>query len=598
MRLDPAKQAHVAKLRKATQTAYGGLADFRRRRERFIRRFVGHNYRTNTDDVLQKIRKPTLVNLLAQLVETYGYKMTANNPRVAYDTEFDVYKPFATRLRLSVNRLIHEIDFKTENQAIVTDALFYVGIAHIHNGRSFELDFGGDYGKVDPGKPCIYHISLDDWFHDQNARCLRELGFCGHYYKKPLDAVLADPNIPDEAKDAAFGSQQEGEANEYTTPVAKLSTDGQQEDTLEPMVQLMDVWLPRERLIVSMLKDSEAPPLRVVEWNGVEHGPYRMLAFQKVPDNLMPLSTVGNVEMLHELYNVLMNQLKEQALQQKTIGIVRQQGVDDGVKSMKARNGEVVPVADPQNMGWVSWPGPDAKNQAFVMQLMQLFDRQGGNLPVAAGLGSAADTLGQEQMLMGQVSVMEAQRQQIVYDFAADCLQDIAYLHWHDQFTEQQNTYKIGPLSIPMGWTPGDRQGNLDAYTMRIEPYSMQYQSPASKIANLDRVMNTYVAPLLPLILQGGGTIDTQLIFDKLAEAFDQPWLRDIVKYGQPGLHDPNQFLQDIMKPGGGNKPNGNYTRRSVSQPGGQGNQQMQAMLSAAGEDGGGGATVQFAGAR
>jgi hypothetical protein len=201
-------------------------------------------------------------------------------------------------------------------------------------------------------------------------------------------------------------------------------------------------------------------------------------------------------------------------------------------------------------------------------------------------------------MLMGQVSVMEAQRQQIVYDFAADCLQDIAYLHWHDQFTEQQNTYKIGPLSIPMGWTPGDRQGNLDAYTMRIEPYSMQYQSPASKIANLDRVMNTYVAPLLPLILQGGGTIDTQLIFDKLAEAFDQPWLRDIVKYGQPGLHDPNQFLQDIMKPGGGNKPNGNYTRRSVSQPGGQGNQQMQAMLSAAGEEGGGGATVQFAGAR
>lgn len=595
MRIDPDKKDHVIKLQNAIDRAYTNLADFRRRRARFIRRFVGHNYRASSDkdNVLLRMKKPTVVNGLAQMVETYGYKYTANNPRVTAETEFEAYKPFALRYRLSVNRLLGEIDYKAEFRQVVLAALTgYVGIAKIHNGRSYELDFG-DEGRVNPGKPCMYNISFDDWFHDADARNLRELGFCGNFYTKGISEILEDANISPEAKSRAQEVIEQDADKDQSPPVSELSAgEGMADARLEERVRLVDVWMPRERLVITMLRGADPKEdkrrndvvLRVHEWGGVEQGPYRLLSFQQVPDNLMPLSTLGQVEMLDELYNVLLNQVIDQARRQKTLNVFTPAAEEDASRVQKAKDGDWVPVQNKDSLGQVSSGGPSPSNQALIMQLQQLFDRGAGNLPVAAGLSQQADTLGQEQMLSGAVSAMEALRQQVIADFSVGCIRDLGYLHFMDTFSEQVNSYSIGGvLSIPMGWT-GDRKGIPSDYTLRIEPYSQQYTTPSQKLAILDRIMANYVSPLLPLLQQQGQTIDTVTMFDIIAEYTDQPWIRDIIRSAGGGPRDPNQFSSDAIKLGGGSKPNGVYTRRNVSaRAPGQGEQMVEAMLAGSG---------------
>lgn len=597
MRIDPDDKAHVSRLQAAITKAYDNLADFRRRRNRFIRRFVGHNYRSSAekDNQLMRLKKPTVVNGLAQLVETYSYKYTANNPRVTCETEFEAYKPFALRYRLSTNRLLAEIDYKAEFRLVVLAALTgYVGIAKIHNGRSFQLDFGDEYGgAVDPGKPCLYNISFDDWFHDADARSNRELTFCGNFYTKGISEILDDPNIPREAKKRAQEAIEQDTDKDQVTPASDLSRgDGMGEAKLEETVRLVDVWIPRERLIVTMLRGAEPSDekkrgndvvLRVHEWGGVENGPYRLLSFQQVPDNLMPLSTLGQVEMLDDLYNQLLNNVLTDARAQKAVNVFTPAAQEDTTRVMKAERNSWVPVQSKESIGRVDTGGPSPAVQALCMTLQQLFDRQSGNLPVAAGLGQQADTLGQEQMLGSAVSAMEALRQQTIAEFSVGCIRDLGYLHFQDVFSEQVNSYNIGGvLTIPMGWT-GDRKGVPSDYTLRIEPYSQQYTTPAQKLNVLDRIMANYVAPLLPLLQQNGQTIDTVTMFDIIAEYTDQPWIRDIVR-SAGGPRDPNQFATDAIKLGGGSKPNGVYTRRNVSaRAPGQGEQMVEAMLAGAG---------------
>ena len=75
------------------------------------------------------------------------------------------------------------------------------------------------------------------------------------------------------------------------------------------IVELRDIWLPREQLIITVETGKLGPSLRVLEWDGPHSGPYRFLRFNEVPGNTMPLPPVALWRDLHDLANVLFRKL-------------------------------------------------------------------------------------------------------------------------------------------------------------------------------------------------------------------------------------------------------------------------------------------------
>ena len=85
---------------------------------------------------------------------------------------------------------------------------------------------------------------------------------------------------------------------------------------IEDVVDLIDVYLPKERLVCTWpvygkFEIMSTRPLAVLPWDGPETGPYRFLSLIDVPDNIMPTSPAQSLYTLFYLYNFLMRRIAD-----------------------------------------------------------------------------------------------------------------------------------------------------------------------------------------------------------------------------------------------------------------------------------------------
>ena len=93
---------------------------------------------------------------------------------------------------------------------------------------------------------------------------------------------------------------------------------------------LWDVWLPKEGLLVTMADQSGGPALRMVPWEGPEHGPFLLLGFDVVPGNIMPVAPGAHLLGLARLLNRMMRKLGDQADRQKIVTLVSRAASQNG----------------------------------------------------------------------------------------------------------------------------------------------------------------------------------------------------------------------------------------------------------------------------
>jgi len=151
--------------------------------------------------------------------------------------------------------------------------------------------------------------------------------------------------------------------------------------------------------------------------------------------------------------------------------------------------------------------------------------------------------------------------------------------------------YPAGAPNTP----PGARVRNFgyDEMDVRIDPYSLQHQTPAGRLAFLNQVMTQILTPLAPLLQQQGIVIDMNAFLAKIAELGDAPDLTEIVKSQPPpqpvddGSGGPGSDGATQMTHNGPRMPvqtERNYNRTSSTQAteGGQRTARMQQLMAAA----------------
>lgn len=550
----------------AVETSYRKLEPFRTMQQSLVDEYAGDGYGAGGKSHKREI----IVNLLNQTVEAYMMALAANRPRVLVSTRHESLKPFAAHYQVAVNNLLEEIGIEHTIRRWILDAFFCVGVVKVHMASSGLVQLEQDLW-ADPGKPFASNVSLDNWVYDTSATKWSEIQFAGDCYRIPWED-LQDDTIYDQdaAKDIKPSSKTEWDTERLENIGSGYEVD---QDEFIPMVDLIDLWIPRDGVIetyaVQFTAGKLSPygePIATMDWTGPEFGPYKLLGFGDVPENIMPSSPASHLAGLsRHINNVYRKQIKG-ARDFKEIDTYPPGGEKDGRNVQNAKHGDLVCVNDPREMGKIRTGGVSQELQMFLLNMQNDFNSAAGNLSALLGLGSQADTLGQEKLIHGAVSGRTAAMAGRVRDAVTALVRDLGHMVWTDQVNVIPGQIELEGLdgyAVDATWTPDDREGDFIDYNLSIDVYSMAYKSPGERANAIMQVLSQVYGPFMQMLMQQGGTINFQRLNETLAELLDLPRLKDIVQFTgmMPGLPEvPPQG-------GGGGKPANTtreYVRRSV----------------------------------
>ena len=530
---DLANPEKRGRLLKAIKSSRDAMEPFRRVRKELVRDYVGSWY--STDGAQNK----TLVNLMNQTARIYTVALAANNPQVLVSTPRVETLPFARRFEVNLNKLISDMALDLTFRAIVLDAFFCIGCGVVMM-RDTDTRFHGLLESeedvwLDPGEPWLNRVSLDDLILDMPAKELTKMRYCGHRYRADYEKVMDEPGYSKKVKDKLKPSSRE--AMDSTGATRDIGTDSAEDDDLKEMIWLQDIWIAENKSIATLACDQDIEPLIERDWIGSQAGPYKFLSLGDTPDRVIPTSPAVNLKGMHDLQNRLHRRMEEDSDAHRVMNVYPPSGADDAEKLRTAQRNSWHRMNDPKQIQQVEVGGIDQRDMAMATFIQEEYDRMAGNLQAMGGLGPQASTLGQEELVHGQLSRNVADMRMSVVTFAADCILDLGRLMWEDQTLELQSSIPVGNSGIQVSsdWTPDYRLGAFEDYEFKVEPYSMVFKTPEQKLQELFQVLQQ-IAPLWPMFQASGATMDAEAILDEIARLKNRPEFKRFITFANPAM--------------------------------------------------------------
>lgn len=563
--MNPYDPVHRDRLFRAYSTSYRSKEPFRNLNRALIEEYAGSGYGNRGPQF------EIIINLMNQAVDAYTMSLVANRPRIIVSTEYPDLTYFARQFETAVNNLIGEIGIEFTLRRWVLDAFFSIGIIKIHLADSAPVMIEQDIW-FDPGTPAASNVCLDNWVHDMSATKWTEVKFAGDAYRISFEDLkrgdVYDQNaVKDLQPTSKMGASMDADR------VARISNGSEvDQDEFEPMIDLADVWVPRDGKIYTFAVDNfytmqlKGLPVAVMDWNGPEHGPYHLLGFNDVPDNIMPTSPASHLASMSRLVNSLARKQKKRAMSQKRVHTYNRDNKKDAQRVRNAADDEWIDVEDPKEVGEVLVGGIDPQTHAFMLGVIDMYDRAAGNLTAMMGLGAQADTVGQEQLIHSAVSKKEANMQYRVIDGATRVIRDLGHLLWNDKFRVMRAKVPVESLDgyyVDMTWTPEDREGDFLDYNFCMDLYSMPYQSPGQRLQAINSLVTQIYAPMMQGIMAQGGQFNFAKYNDIIATLMNEPRVKQLIEFAHmlPEDQRPPQGMEGSRMPAATNRT---YTRRNI----------------------------------
>lgn len=548
-------------LKNAIEPSQKQLEPFREELADALKAYTGPHYgKQATDD------RP--INMLQLSVESLLQQLSSRAPQALCFTPRPELQSSAIELELALNLALKKMKFEQEHRLWVLSAIFLVGIMEVGLDIIASPEIDGEDLPIT--EVFCEAIMFDDFVFDTTATKWnrRQVSFWGHKYRMSLEEAKKDKRFDKEAR-KQLKAIEKPDSKDGMSKISKPNGN----DNAEPFTEMCEIWqifVPEENEVITFSVDGGDKPLKTVQWKGPKHGPYHMVGFNPVLNNIIPLAPVANWIALDDLENKLYTKLGEQASRQKTIGITDLQGVTDGQTIIKTSDGDVIAVGNPNAFKEASFGGVNQQTLGFALNVKSMADFVMGNLSAQMGLGASANTLGQEQMIKQASNIRIASMQGVLLSATEAILEDVAfYLHHHP--TQEFDLTREIPgtdIKLPIKWPRRDngfgdevdvRIGEYEEYAISIEPYSMQEISPGQRAQLLQSIWRQDILPAIQLGVQP----DVYKYLDKLAKYYDLPELRELVPMIQESM-DPLERSTGRGAPQPG-KPNGQYTRENVS---------------------------------
>lgn len=485
-----------------------------------IEQFCGIHYQSGGAN------KATPTNLLELAVTIYERLLAARTPMCNVSTESPELKPFAANYEIVLNQVSREIKLGTTIRRTVKSALFSMGVVKIGIAGSDPRPNFGD-------EPFVSLVNYGDYFVDMSAKTWDEIQFEGNEYWLDADAIQKLYGVTLTADDYS-GDSTTGEKQENGI------TSGEARQPIHGRVLLRDVYLVRENTMLTYAVQAKKE-IRRVPWDGPEGTPYVKLWFSDVPGNLLPLPPVAVWKDMHGLANQIYRKLAKQAVSKKSIAGVLG-GTDEEIMRIKTANdGEAVRVAGAK-IEKLDIGGIDNGNLAFFMQNRDLFSLLAGNLDSLGGLSPQSDTATQDKLINEAANARIQAMSDRTVDFCREIFRRLAWYVWTDPVRKRKfrkYASKEFNVGVNVEWTPETRDGDFLDYNFDIAVFSMQDDSPATRMQKLQNVFNTFILPALDIFREQGAYIDAKALTDYIAKNANLPILADIVKFMAPQAQQP-----------------------------------------------------------
>lgn len=555
-------------------TARTVLQYFREERARCVRHLAGNRYSTNA------ALKKTYVNLISLYCNIVGRNLISKNPRVMLSTFDKSQKPAVSAAEAWMNKELVRQDFASTLQRIVLDALFSIGVSKCCLATPGDAATAG-WG-LEAGQPYLTRVDLDDFVFDHRARDFDEVQFIGHRYRMPYEMAMDFDHFDKKGKERLEVSYQIAYNRQGDERIAEIGRDfrGYDED-LYDMVDLWEFYLPQERVVKTFTEHDLSGPssswegskpmaLRTQEWIGPETGPYNQLGFQLLPGNIFPKGPVLDLVELHEMANEGYRKLGREFAKFKKLTVCSRQNQEDGEAARNAKDGDMVPMHDPNSVKDVVMGGGDAGLFNWVKENIQRFMEQAGNLMTMGGLAPQAQTLGQEELLQQQSNGQVATMQDATTAFVSKCADNMLWYFWHDprlvmhapindpKLPDVDYVRKVHPWNHP---DPQDLRRQGPRPDIKIDPYSMRHTTPQQRVKDIMSIVQGIYTPMSQLFAQQGKQLDLEALLEILGKNMDLPELSSIITMGAAQGADDSNSDQEGGKPA---ETTRNYVRRSI----------------------------------
>jgi len=534
--IDLSNPERRARLQKAIRSSRDALEPFRRVRKELIKDYVGSWYPGGRDSENERV----LVNLINQTARIYTIALAANNPQVLVSTPRTENIAFARRFEVNLNKLISDMTLDKTFRQIVTDAFFCLGCGVVMM-RDTSTRFHGLLESeedvwLDPGEPWLNRVSLDDLILDMPAKELSKMRYCGHRYRADYEKVMDEPGYSKKAKDKLKPTGREHHDSTGAARDIASEYGSAQDDDLKDMIWLMDIWVAENNSVVTMACDQvDLEPLIEREWTGSQAGPYKFLSLGDTPDNVIPTSPAINLKGMHDLQNRLHRRMEDDSDAHRLVNVYPPGKEDDAKRIQTAERNSWQRMTNPADIKQVEVGGIDQRDMAMATFIQTEYDRFAGNLQAMGGLGAQAGTVGQEELIHGQLSKNVADMRMGVVNFAADCILDLGRLMWEDQTLELHTSMPVGNsgIQVTSDWSPDYRMGEFDDYDFRVEPYSMVFKTPQQHLQEYFQVLRE-IAPLWPMFQASGASLNVQVLVEEMARLLNKPEITQLITFATP----------------------------------------------------------------
>jgi hypothetical protein len=521
------------------------------------------------------------LNLLSLYVSVVGRNLIAKNPRVMLSTFERKQKATVAAMMDWCNREIERMRLAETLQRIVLDGLFSIGIAKV--ALASPSDSAAFAWNLRAGEPFIKRVDLDDFVYDVHSRAFEEWGYVGHRYRVPLAVVKEDKHFSRGRKDLTASNDQlyNAEGDERISVLGRGVYASYTEE-YEDYVDLWEIYLPRHRLVVTladsdlggpaevMHNGSQPEPLRVQGWLGPDSGPYKTLGYGVVPGNAMPKGPIQDLMDNHEACNNIMRKLVAASMRIKELLLVAGGAMEDGSRVQTANDGEILRVDNPERMAQVVMGGNAVQQLEQVTTFLRdLFSWQAGNLDIMGGLSPQSKTAHQDAMLNENSSRQMADMQDRTVTFTSDVIKSWLWYEWnhpHKVHTGEYSPQGSPDVAVkreihPAGArAPLRREGRFEDLGIRVDPYSLQHNTPQTRLASMMQLLTQLYLPMAPIAQQQGVGLDLNACFKKFGEYMDQPDLDEILTVQEPP-QDPGGGATE--QPGMPQNTTRNYVREN-----------------------------------
>ena len=532
------------------------MQPFLKKRKEVFRIAAGSHYGTEPYSDKQ------VLNKINQAITVFSRLLASRYPAIRVKADDPDLRATAALWTLDANIAIRECNYKTTLQECVVDAMALFGMTKVVRADD-GIPISDGIEIYDTGRPVIDRVSSDHAVLDMSARNWSALQFVGDRSEPDKDWLQRDdryentdalPTLADYMGGGGTGSEM----------VASLSRGGNlNHAALFDRCAVWEVYIPRDNTVFT-LADGSGKKLRMHEWEGPPGGPYEMLGFMYLPDNIMPVAPSLAWLNAASILNKVMQKVADQAESRKSC-LVGQRGMENDAEIIsQAVNGQVILLDNPNGVASQVWGEIDQSALQYAIILMRQLDDLMGGLGVMAGSQAASDTATQDRMLTDNRSIQIDDMRAATVQFTEANARKLAWFNWHDTFYERQVTTRLAGLGLELSETfgPATKKGDWFNYNFEIAPYSMMPKTPQQEIQLIQEFITQILAPLFPLMQQQGKTVSIERLVGLFADNLDVPDLTsliDDVAAMMPGAPDDMAFKPATTKR--------EYVRHSTSTP-------------------------------